>query len=90
MQCFLKGIEPELTFEDGVEVAKILMACYILAVREKRESLWLFKHMSAEAGTTINFVDVQDKLKAFVPSVALVWSTNMKYILLAFVLSNVF
>ena len=39
VQCFLQGRQPELTFDDGLEVVQILMAAY----------------MSAEQGRTLDF-----------------------------------
>jgi hypothetical protein len=35
VECFLDGTLPSLTFEDGLEVVKILMACYLSAQQEK-------------------------------------------------------
>jgi hypothetical protein len=34
--CFLAKKKPELTFEDGLEVTKLLMACYMSAERGER------------------------------------------------------
>ena len=37
-RSFLKGQAPDLTFEDGLEVTKLLMACYMSAELGKRLS----------------------------------------------------
>ena len=39
VQCFLEGKQPELTFDDGLEVVELLMTAY----------------MSAEQGRTLKF-----------------------------------
>jgi predicted dehydrogenase len=41
VECFLAGRQPEETWEDGIEVTRVLMACYL----------------SAERGSTVTFPD---------------------------------
>jgi len=36
VDCFLQGKTPVETFEDGLEVTKLLMACYMSAERGER------------------------------------------------------
>jgi hypothetical protein len=35
VECFLEGKTPLITFENGLEVVRILMACYLSAQEEK-------------------------------------------------------
>lgn len=55
VNCFLDGKQPLLTFADGVEVVKLLMACYYSAEREET--------VNPDAIDLLNFVPAVAKVR---------------------------